>query len=392
MALTYLPDPLPDENFYSLVSRIALINGFSPHRQACLKLFGPSGFGSVTGCLIDWHRFCQFCCGFYGSTHKVLSQLTNHGYFCFLNWPARTQGRPEVFLGCYSPHQVPVSYLGKDGSYRWRFCKQCMASDLKRYGVSYWHRSHQLPSTFVCTTHLDVLHEIALQKIVRDLRLFLPSDTEIQNDAVSLPQPPFDPTTLLRLAVLGEEILATPLSKFKASEAVAAIRDASAGRGLATEAGNIRWVHATNDFERQYLRNQTLRGTSSKNNLSTSVLQALSGKYCKENWLARVMAIDWTLGSFEALSQRMLWLQSMNSNADTLGLHDVPPRRGAATDDDRERHRQICAEILSFRRCGGRTEVARRAYSTYRWLLRHDLEWFDAKCKNDIQTHQLQLF
>lgn len=34
-----------------------------------------------------------------------------------------------------------------------RFCRQCLREDLQQYGESYWHRSHQLPGVYTCTTH-----------------------------------------------------------------------------------------------------------------------------------------------------------------------------------------------------------------------------------------------
>lgn len=40
-----------------------------------------------------------------------------------------------------------------------RFCKCCVADDLKQLGESYWRLSHQLPGAFVCATHNTVLQK-----------------------------------------------------------------------------------------------------------------------------------------------------------------------------------------------------------------------------------------
>ncbi|REG52088.1 TniQ protein [Paraburkholderia sp. BL6669N2] len=34
-----------------------------------------------------------------------------------------------------------------------RFCPQCLREDLQQHGESYWHRSHQLPGVYTCTSH-----------------------------------------------------------------------------------------------------------------------------------------------------------------------------------------------------------------------------------------------
>ncbi len=393
MGYTHFPDPLPDENFYSLVCRIALINGFEKHRQVCIHLFAPSrNIGCVTGCPIDWQHFCQLCDSFYGTSYDVLSQLTAHRYFCFLNWPARTQGNPEVFLSFHFSHKTPISYLGKDGCYRWRFCKKCLAADLKDFGVSYWHRSHQLPSTFVCTKHLDTLYEVALLKFARNSRLFLPSDEEIQVSSVPVSYPPLSIAALVRLAVFGEKILAAPTSMFGAREVVVALQDASASRGILTSSGSVRREFSAKEFEREYFQELAIQGVTTCNELCTGVLQVLTGKYCEENWLGRAIAIDWLLGSFDALTQRIFWLRTMRGSENICVRNISALRRNTNTITDKEKHRQMCVEILRSVSSGGRTVVARKAYATYRWLLKHDVEWLDARCKENSPVYQFELF
>jgi len=387
----YFPDPLPDENFYSLICRIALINGLEKNRQACIQLFGLSRIGSVTGCPIDWQHFCRLCDCLYGTSYEALSQLTTHCYFCFLNWPAKMQGGKNVLLSSHFPQNIPYAYLGKDENYRWRFCKTCMETDFRHHRVSYWHLSHQLPSTFVCSKHLSILHEVSLPKILRNTGLFLPSDDEVQERAAFVSSPPLNAATLVHLAVLGERILASPTSQFSASEIFATLLDASTERGLTTACGSIRWPYALQDFEQKYLRNRAIPSTQI-DDLGTSVLQAIAGKYRADNWLARTMLIDWTLGSFDALTQRVSWLRSMNPNAGAHLQQEVEQRRNATTTNDRERHRQICIDTLGAGSHRMRSELSRKAYASYRWLLSHDIEWLNEHCKSDNQAHQFELF
>ena len=62
----------------------------------------------------------------------------------------------------------------------YRFCKECIRSDVKTHGVDYWHRSHQVPGVVVCATHHQVLCECVVGKaqveIGRASAFTLPND------------------------------------------------------------------------------------------------------------------------------------------------------------------------------------------------------------------------
>lgn len=67
------------------------------------------------------------------------------------------------------PHAQAISIVGRSGvdaralgavtqtvsdAVPWRrFCPDCAGSDCKNHGLSYWHRSHNLPGVVVCTLH-----------------------------------------------------------------------------------------------------------------------------------------------------------------------------------------------------------------------------------------------
>lgn len=40
----------------------------------------------------------------------------------------------------------------------WRWCKECASSDYDHYGITYWHREHQLPSVLHCRHHRRTLN------------------------------------------------------------------------------------------------------------------------------------------------------------------------------------------------------------------------------------------
>lgn len=46
-----------------------------------------------------------------------------------------------------------VTQTVSDAVFWRRFCPDCAKVDLRKYGLSYWHRSHNLPGVVVCTVH-----------------------------------------------------------------------------------------------------------------------------------------------------------------------------------------------------------------------------------------------
>jgi hypothetical protein len=54
------------------------------------------------------------------------------------------------------PNNMAFTALNIDR--RWRFCPQCIVADKAKYGVSYWHRSHQLCGAKICSIHDHLLH------------------------------------------------------------------------------------------------------------------------------------------------------------------------------------------------------------------------------------------
>jgi hypothetical protein len=64
-----------------------------------------------------------------------------------------------------------------------RLCPQCLSEDLKRYGETYWRRSHLLPGVFFCMEHQAELVEtdVRLNGNVLFRKVVLPHETETTN-------------------------------------------------------------------------------------------------------------------------------------------------------------------------------------------------------------------
>lgn len=49
-----------------------------------------------------------------------------------------------------------------------QFCPACAQEDLRRFGTSYWHRTHALPSVRICVDHACLLHRTAIPTVTRE--------------------------------------------------------------------------------------------------------------------------------------------------------------------------------------------------------------------------------
>lgn len=67
-----------------------------------------------------------------------------------------------------------------------RFCPQCVATELRLHGESYWHRAHNLPGVLVCTVHKVPLVVTQLPTTGRsNWRYDLPHDVKQYSPAIS---------------------------------------------------------------------------------------------------------------------------------------------------------------------------------------------------------------
>lgn len=150
-----LPDPYPDEIWYSIVARdlrdwgyvnraaeLRVINGSMPPRiclatplRPCRLAHEALGDGvGVTAAFVRCHTLIPY-------------------YAAFMAPPKRTliddllrEDDPEAKLTL-----GPITRILSPPFVR--FCLACLEADLAEFGESYWHRSHQLPGVDRCPFH-----------------------------------------------------------------------------------------------------------------------------------------------------------------------------------------------------------------------------------------------
>ncbi|WP_420846717.1 TnsD family Tn7-like transposition protein [Microvirga tunisiensis] len=162
--LVQLPEPYPDELLYSVIGRYMAHLRLQRDR-ARSALFGHRAKPQIglPGCLGELADRTSLS---WGKTAKQIAyELTLFPYFaCYLN-----KSRVSQCLACMaecSPSSVYARLGASSATIASRrylaFCMQCREEDMSLYGETYWRRCHQLPGTFVCTRHEQVLSYIEL--------------------------------------------------------------------------------------------------------------------------------------------------------------------------------------------------------------------------------------
>lgn len=144
-----IPQALPDETLFSRVSRHLTITGYSTEQY--LKMFFGNSKASI-------HPFIN----------ANLIALSTH---CTESADElrRTQTLIPLFSHYVSAHRNVINNLSlnAEGLLRacqivcfreyedlsLKFCAECVKDDIKKYGVSYWHRNHQMPGIEACHKH-----------------------------------------------------------------------------------------------------------------------------------------------------------------------------------------------------------------------------------------------
>lgn len=162
MLLTWLPD----ETLYSLCSREHYATGNIFHTDTCKSLFGHQHIGSSTDFPARLSHLIDFSEGKIGAAPEIINGHSILPYF--LHW--RTEDFKEkilkAVLAANTRGVISTKYiLGITSSSfptrsALRACEACIKLDEERYGIPYWHLSHQYPGVWCCETHSLILKEL----------------------------------------------------------------------------------------------------------------------------------------------------------------------------------------------------------------------------------------
>lgn len=169
-----LPAPLHDEIFGSLLARMGRMNGYADFRDMASQYCGDGPISSFIDAEIDLSRFSRQTNFAYPGAEELLQNLTWYGAqvklgeMAWLRIDGLAKGNDRLTL---SSSMFPDSaVLG--------YCPTCRDHDLRQYGMSYWHRLHQLPIVFFCPHHGDGVVKMRIKRFTLHKEFPVPGDFE----------------------------------------------------------------------------------------------------------------------------------------------------------------------------------------------------------------------
>ncbi|USE35000.1 TnsD family Tn7-like transposition protein [Endozoicomonas sp. SCSIO W0465] len=151
------PRPLPDETFYSWVARYHDQSANHYPLVTVRTIFDCHHGCAISGLPTGLKRFCaQLLPLIKYNPEDIIQFHTPLPYYSSVFSKNKIKIAKQKMLDDFNKGtQGLLGMLASTISeFRYlRYCPECLQKDKETYGVSYWHRSHQLPGVLVCPDH-----------------------------------------------------------------------------------------------------------------------------------------------------------------------------------------------------------------------------------------------
>lgn len=261
--LRYFPALRPDELFYSACARYRSRLNFRSHRHVMATIFGAT---SVTAVVDLPCRLAAFEAQVPGRKDLEADHLIhNHTLFpLYAAWmpsaramqiriAMKAHGGRSVHLraGIMAGAAATPSFL--------RFCPQCDAENMRKFGHTFWQRLHQIPGVLVCSKHACFLvdsdakrqHRLKRHAFVDPDEAAKPSPKIMTIDTNSV-----EDRALMNIAAGAEWLLAPGTMSSRRRHWHVRYRELLSERGFATCNGRVDLKRLRQGFQQRY--SQTL--------------------------------------------------------------------------------------------------------------------------------------
>ncbi|MDR2296747.1 MAG: TniQ family protein [Comamonas sp.] len=178
----HLLRPYPDELVGSMLNRASRETGIPMKRLLPL----------LTGARITSHSFVMTSYELLARSYGLSIEefLLDHTLFPYVTGFMTSQGRERITEKLVSPDGSKrcIASLVQNATRsvdKLRFCPECCVDDQRKYGQTYWHRTHQLPCVYLCSTHWTPLH-VSWISIQCKARISAPGETS--GDELRIPK------------------------------------------------------------------------------------------------------------------------------------------------------------------------------------------------------------
>lgn len=161
-----IPEWLPDETLFSLLSRIHQLWGYQYSWQTTRQLFGRRGIGyhhDLPGHLSELTQRVGFLS--FPELRLARHKTLLHYYRLFLSVEEEHAFATAMFDGDASHLKMQLGILTSRfrANHPLKACPECLRRDLADHGWAYWHLSHQFPGVWICPKHDQLLQTSRLK-------------------------------------------------------------------------------------------------------------------------------------------------------------------------------------------------------------------------------------
>lgn len=240
-----LPKALPDELLLSRLIRFVTISGISSREflQDCFGSKKTSLHPFLTSGLNSIARLCN------EDANSLLKEQTLAPLFCFY-LPVHAPYLRSMMLtnnGARAFRASQLASFGSGQSLGLKSCSLCVHNDISEYGVSYWHRNHQIPGVNACSRHGTTLHFLELTQRQRLIGQLLPQfEVEVQ----------YSPPTEILVAKFSDQLLNLLTVKEPALKITDVYRHYLKEKGYLTHSYRVRRKELMHDFS-NYISNHS---------------------------------------------------------------------------------------------------------------------------------------
>ena len=177
----YLPEIYPDELVYSWLSRYFVYSGCTNNRMLLSQLlYSKSNNPSIEfiGHLNEAAE--QQITQVYSMDKLILNHTMFPQYARFMPADKRDVALAELKRYC-DPHKVFTILPRNEGELWLKYCPQCATEDRKKYGETYWHRTHQIRNIMICPIHKCKLVNSEVDIRSEKIFAFNPAEMAIKN-------------------------------------------------------------------------------------------------------------------------------------------------------------------------------------------------------------------
>jgi len=155
------------------------MNGFADFRDMASWHFGYGAISSFIDAEIDLSMLANQ----YSFAACDAEELLEHLTWCGVQVRLGELDRPRFEAMASGDVRPTLGSLTFSDSAELRFCPSCREHDLRQFGMSYWHRLHQLPIVFFCPHHGDRVARMRIKRCILHKSSPVPGDFELASNS-----------------------------------------------------------------------------------------------------------------------------------------------------------------------------------------------------------------